>query len=67
MKMTIKMTFNRPEFFVIKSETDPYDYKWKIEKIYIAVKVGTLNIDNYNRLLKTWTSGETLKYFKSTC
>lgn len=64
--MTVKMTFNKPEFFVMKSENDPYVYDWKIEHIFLTVKVATLNIDNYNKLLKTWTSGNTsrpnLKY-----
>lgn len=57
MKMTVKMSFNKPEFFVIKSPNDTYDYEWKIDGIYLTVKVGTLNIDNYNKLLKHWTSG----------
>lgn len=58
MKITIKMMFNLSDFFVIQSERDPKKYKWKFPFVYLTVKVGTLNMDIYNKILHTWESGK---------
>ena len=62
MKVTIKMSFNTPEFFVIQSSQDPKKYNWKFPFVYLNVKVGTLNLDIYNKILHTWESGKLFYY-----